>query len=31
MTAIEIFWQQIDMAQQNGDDTDLIFRLPGEV
>jgi hypothetical protein len=31
MTAIEIFWQQIDMARQNGDDTDLIFRLPGEV
>jgi hypothetical protein len=26
MTALEIFWQQIDMARQSGDDTDLIFR-----
>jgi hypothetical protein len=25
-TALEIFWQQIDMARQNGDDTDLILR-----
>ncbi len=24
--ALEIFWDQIDMARQSGDDTDLIFR-----
>jgi hypothetical protein len=24
--ALEIFWDQIDMARQTGDDTDLIFR-----
>jgi hypothetical protein len=25
-TALEIFWQQIDIARQTGDATDLIFR-----
>jgi hypothetical protein len=26
MTALEIFWQQIDFARKNGDDTGMIFR-----
>ena len=26
MTALEIFWHQVDLARQTGDDTDLIFR-----
>jgi hypothetical protein len=24
-TALEIFWEQIDIARQTGDDADLIF------
>ena len=25
-TALEIFWEQIDMARKTGDDTELILR-----